>query len=75
MIATEPGRAVPHDPRWDAGFRVEPCVCGGTLVAYLGDDIREVVEAHNGSLIHLQWRAKSLVNRFANDPEVVTIGA
>lgn len=41
--------------------RVEPCACGGLLVAEPGtpDSIRTAVETHNKSLLHLDWREKS----------------
>ena len=36
-------------------MRTEPCMCGGILVAR-PEDVAAVVETHNRSLLHLEWR-------------------
>ncbi len=41
--------------------RVEPCACGGLVVAEADtpESIRTAVEIHNTSLLHLAWRERS----------------
>jgi len=41
--------------------RVEPCACGGLVVAEADtpESIRTAVEIHNASLLHLAWRERS----------------
>lgn len=38
--------------------REEPCACGGTLWQREHEDVRAVVERHNGSAAHRAWRER-----------------
>ena len=47
-----------EDPRWIDGVRIEPCLCGGRIVAFLGHDLTEIVAVHNATDQHQAWRAR-----------------
>lgn len=44
--------------RWEGGYRIEGCVCGGQITLYLGEKIVDVVGNHNETPLHLAWRVR-----------------
>lgn len=47
-----------EDGRWQRGYRVEACACGGQIVLYLGEKVVDVVGNHNVTPLHSAWRMR-----------------
>lgn len=56
-LSARPEEVLAH--RGSSEPRIEPCVCGGSIVIWPGESIGAAIRAHQTTLLHETWRWKA----------------